>query len=43
VGEFFTAIQQQYFFHEKASAQPFRLGGEGKLEWRQINDLPRAE
>jgi hypothetical protein len=23
VSEFFTAIEQQYFFHEKASAQPF--------------------
>ncbi|MNK51120.1 hypothetical protein D3C87_700130 [compost metagenome] len=31
VGEFFTAIEQQHFFHEKASAQP--LGWMEKGNW----------
>jgi hypothetical protein len=41
VGEFFTAIEQQHFFHRKTSAQPSRLKQE--LEWRQINHRSRAE
>jgi hypothetical protein len=31
VSEFFTAIEQQHFFHEKASAQP--LGWMEKGNW----------
>jgi hypothetical protein len=31
VSEFFTAIEQQHFFHEKASAQP--LGWVEKRNW----------
>jgi hypothetical protein len=31
VGEFFTPIEQQYFFHQKTSAQP--LGWVEKGKW----------